>query len=148
MKTIRFLWLMTGFLVAGLTPASEAQVRNLIINGSFESPGFADNVFELTPGSTIVTGWVAGERGADWISSRFPDPSWRPPDGDYFMDLSSIYDDPPKGPDGGSISQVITTTPGFTYRLSFQMAGENANVPAPALLSVTVGSSSYSFSLQ
>jgi hypothetical protein len=131
-------WLI-GVAIAALTTVSEAQVRNLIVNGSFESPGVPGSpvisVLELLPGSTEIPGWVVGENGAYWLSLLFPDPRVRPADGEYLMDLSSIFGDTRNA----SISQVISTRPGFTYRLSFQMAGENANVPAPAVLRVTIG---------
>ena len=79
MKTAPGFPLLIGLIITAFTLVNEAEAQNLIVNGSFESPGFVtgnpfDAVFTLTPGSTDLTGWVVGERGAYWINSKFPDP--------------------------------------------------------------------------
>src|SRR5436189_2902160 len=97
---------------------------------------------DWSPGSTELTGWLVGERGADWLSSAFL-PAY-PADGSFYVDLSSADDN---APGGGSISQIVPTVSGVTYQLSFSMSGENANVPQPAQLAVTIGSTVYDFSV-
>jgi hypothetical protein len=143
MKTERIRCAVVGLVLTFLSFTCAAQPSNLLVNGSFESPGFQGAVMELAPGSTQITGWVTGQRGADWLSSAFL--YAYPADGSFYVDLSGAVDDPSGG--GGSIWQAVPTIPGLTYQLSFSMSGENANVSAPAQLAVNIGATVYNFSV-
>lgn len=78
--------------------------------GSFELGAFVDNgnnFMELASGSTAITGWTAGGGGVDWLTP----PIFGPKQGNYSVDLTRASP--------GSLSTVIPTTPGSTYRLTF-----------------------------
>lgn len=100
---------------AALTLAATAGAANAatIVNGSFESgsPQPAVGGFStLGVGSTAITGWKVVGGTIDWINGY-----WQASDGTHSLDLSG------NGP--GVIEQTITTVPGQTYRVYFDLSG-------------------------
>lgn len=107
-------------------------------NGSFETGTYVDGGggFEtLNAGDTSIDGWTVDAGSVDWIGTY-----WTAQDGAMSLDLS--------GNDAGTISQVLATTIGNTYTVSFFLAGNPAGPPTVKTLDVTAtgaASSSYSF---
>ena len=109
-------------LCALLLGASAAQA-NLLTNGSFESGAFVNqgsDTMSLASGSTVITGWSIVTDTTAWIGPTNPF-GLHANDGDYFLDLSNYQ---PGGPFAG-VTQSITTIPGATYSLSFDLGGSN-----------------------
>jgi hypothetical protein len=74
----------------------------------------------------VVTDWNIGGAGIDLIRTY-----WTPSEGKQSLDLSQLG--------SGSVSQLIPTTAGGTYTLSFDMAGNPECGPAEKLLKVYWG---------
>lgn len=99
----------------GLVAFATAAHANLIQNGSFELSSVNPNqsglgYVELPNGDTSITGWSVGGSNIDYIGSY-----WQASNGSRSIDLS--------GNAAGSVYQTFTTTPGATYSVSFDMAG-------------------------
>ena len=123
----------TSFLV------SDGQAQNLILNGSFESPGTFGNAGVgreqyLAP-STAITGWTVAGTG-DVFLHKSPDIGTDPlagstfnfaQNGNVYLDLSG------SGAPHATIYQDFPTTPLVTYTLSFYIGaaldpGQTINV--------------------
>lgn len=97
---------VVSFLLAS---AAAAQGANLIVNGSFENgPGTTTNVTVFSP-STAFPGWFVFTGSVDQVAQ------WTAAAGVYSLDMDGLS--------VGGIRQVVTTTPGAVYQLSFRMAG-------------------------
>jgi hypothetical protein len=118
---------------------------NLLVNGSFESGNFVPNpqdAMDLAIGATDMTGWTVQDASLAWIGPGNPF-GLTASDGSYFLDLSGYHDNSPYA--GVLQSQVIPTTIGQTYRLSFDIGTDPAYDTAPVGVDVTAGSSSSTF---
>jgi Protein of unknown function (DUF642)/PEP-CTERM motif len=137
--------LLFGTLVS-LIPAipTVSNAANLLTNGSFEntanfSPNSGNDTMILCsaatspclynpPGSsTSITGWtVIGASGSElaWIGPTNPysGAASYASNGSYFLDLTGYNDGAPYG----GVSQTIATTPGSSYRLSFDLGDDQA----------------------
>jgi hypothetical protein len=102
---------------AGALSASGA---NLLLNGSFESPGVAPGGFlSLTVGAPTLTGWsIVGPatRQVFAVHTAYTEPGVAYPsqDGAAWIDLTDSITPNPQG-----ISQTVATTIGNTYELSY-----------------------------
>jgi choice-of-anchor C domain-containing protein len=101
-------------LYARLVSPQDRCGANLLQNGSFETfqgtnPGASYR--RIPPGSSDLTGWTAGGLGVDLLGTY-----WKAASGNFSIDL----DDTP-GP--GTLTQVFATTPGKTYTVMFNLAG-------------------------
>ena len=90
----------------------------LITNGSYESPGFAGAFYFLQAGSTTVPGWtvIGGEihlNNDNFIN--LPAAA-----GDQYAEITGSV-----GYGKGVLSDLLTTTPGTIYELSFQLGAFN-----------------------
>lgn len=131
------------------TPTATATATpgpNLIVNSSFESPGFTTG--NQDPGrqryvapSTEITGWTIGGTGDIWLH-KCPDiqvagPSYcSADDGAIYVDLSG------SGPPHATIYQDFPTTPGQSYQLSFFIGASNLNSPSSTINVQVTGASS------
>ena len=115
--------------IAGFAMAAtliSAQAAPLITNGSFEdTTSFVDNTGQdtmtLPVGSTAMPGWtVAGSEALAWIGPANPF-SLTASAGNYFLDLTGYNSG---GPFSG-VTQNITTVPGSTYQLSFDLGSSS-----------------------
>lgn len=106
-----------GFVIASTLPSSAG--ANIIDDtygtgaGSFELGTYAGGAFvSLAPGDTTITGWTVGGPGdgVDWLS----EPSFNASQGVHSIDLENTV--------ASSISTVIATVIGQTYRLTFDAA--------------------------
>lgn len=96
-------------LLLVLASAAVAQGPNLIVNGGFENgPGTTTNVTVYSP-STAFPGWLVFTGSVDQVAE------WTAAAGIYCLDMDGLS--------VGGIRQVVPTTPGGVYQLSFRMAG-------------------------
>jgi len=105
--------LTLGIVLVLLLACVGAVSANLVSNGGFESPGTFVGTFEPF---TVLTGWNIDSGSIDLINTY-----WQPASGSYSIDLA--------GNAPASISQVLATTPGGKYDLSFMMAGNPVGAP-------------------
>ncbi len=98
--------------------AGNGRAQNLITNGSYESPGFAGAFYFLQAGSTTIPGWtvIGGEihlNNDNFIN--LPAAA-----GDQYAEITGNV-----GYGKGVLSDLLTTTPGTIYELSFQLGAFN-----------------------
>jgi hypothetical protein len=122
MKKKLFTGLVIGLLVLGMAEVVSAY---LITNGSFEAGSFipnTDNAMSLPVGSTQIVGWTVMNGEIAWINT--PN-SWGiiGSDGNFFLDLVGYHDSAPYG----EVSQIITSTVGQRYTLSFDLGTDQSN---------------------
>ena len=79
-----------------------------------------NDTMSLAAGSTVITGWTVVTDTTAWIGPTNPF-SLSANDGDFFLDLTNYQ----LGSPFAGMSQVIATTPGATYALSFDLGGSN-----------------------
>lgn len=111
-----------GFLVVGVVTAS-------VSNGSFETgptvtnpPGF----LPISAPSSSITGWTVSAGQIDYIGGY-----WAASSGSRSIDLTGSNNS------AGAISQTLTTIPGSTYTVTFDMAGNPAGPPAVKTMTVS-----------
>ena len=95
-------------------------------NGSFETGTYVDggSGFEtLSVGDTSITGWTVDAGSVDWIGTH-----WTPQDAAMSIDMN--------GTEAGAISQVLDTTIGNTYTVSFFLSGNPEGDPVVKTLDV------------
>jgi choice-of-anchor C domain-containing protein len=114
-----------SFLAGPLLCAFPAHGANIIDSiygvgaGSFEIPDPNIPTYEnLAAGSTDLYGWTVGAGSVDWVRNTV----WNASQGNYSIDMNGTAPggDPPSV---GSISTMIQTTIGTTYRVSFDISG-------------------------
>lgn len=113
---------------------------NLLTNGSFESGSFVNqgnDTMSLAAGSTVISGWTVVTDTTAWIGPTNPF-GLSASDGSYFLDLTNYQ---PGAPFAG-LTQVITTAPGSTYALSFDLGGSTFWGRPDAIVASAAGASS------
>jgi choice-of-anchor C domain-containing protein len=99
-----------------------------LTDGSFDDNGaYIDNgsgFQQLDAPNTSIPGWTVGGHSVDWISTY-----WPAQDGAMSIDLS--------GSNAGSLSQILDTTIGNTYTVSFALSGNPAGPPSLKTLEVS-----------
>lgn len=122
----------------------------LVINGSFENIAgtFAadgNGVMSIGPGKTTIPGWTTVEAELIWGAN---DNAFGPasPYGHFLVDLTGYHDSPPYG----GLTQIISTSPNQTYRISFSLGARQDNplYRGPMSIRVTAGSSSNMFTFE
>jgi len=116
---------VTLILIGATVRATPAQV----VNGSFESgqdPGV--NWLFLNSGSNAMDGWFVSFGTVEYIGGW-----WQASDGVRSIDMN--------GNIAGQISQSITTTPGVTYEVAFDMSGNPDGPPSLKEMTVTADGS-------
>jgi hypothetical protein len=101
--------------------AATAAHANLLSNGSFELGSFVNqgnDTMSLAAGSSVITGWTVVTDTTAWIGPTNPF-GLTASDGSFFLDLTNYQ----TGAPFAGMSQVIATTPGATYSLSFDLGG-------------------------
>lgn len=106
-RTTILIFVAVTFIFGLLTNAN----ANIIANGSFESGPDPDGVLPLALGSTAITGWEVSRDAIDYIGWY-----WDASDGDRSLDLDNSIG-------FGGIKQTFSTTPGWIYKVTFDMAG-------------------------
>jgi choice-of-anchor C domain-containing protein len=82
----------------------------------------------LYSGDTSITGWTVGGNSIDYIGGY-----WQASDGARSLDMSGF--------NAGSVSQTLTTTPGTTYQVLFDLAGNPDGGPTVKTLEVSAAGS-------
>jgi Protein of unknown function (DUF642)/PEP-CTERM motif len=107
-------------LAAALGLGGAAQAANLVTNGSFEQPNIVGGntyvVYDTT--QTDIVGWsILAPTPTEWVQLT-PDTyaGLRGSEGRQWLDLTGIY-----GYDKGVRSASFATTPGATYRITFDV---------------------------
>lgn len=97
---------------------------NLIVNGSFEQPVTASDVYPMTT-SQILSGWtVADQPGDDWVAifSNIFASGYRPNAYDGSQVLAFNTWSWAGYPGGARVFQNVPTVPGVRYELTFKLA--------------------------
>jgi choice-of-anchor C domain-containing protein len=105
---------------------------NLVLNGSFEQGPAVGSFTTLSYGDGSISGWTVAGNGIDYIGT-----DWTASNGGRSLDLNST--------DAGSIEQTFLTTPGATYNVSFDLAGNPFQPPTVKTLRVSAGGRSQVF---
>lgn len=116
-----------------MRPSSAAE-KNLVYNGSFEvrEPGeLHRNIDTVTPDREDLVAWAVTGKSVDWIGPE----RWKASHGKYCLDIDAP---------GGVLTQ-IRTTPGKTYRLTFDMAGNVEIPPSKKNLTVSIDDRKHQF---
>jgi len=124
--------------------AASAAAPNILTNGSFEDyggTGFNSNI------GAGLFGWTIGAAGGiDIVFSTGIEPFyWQAPDGDVSLSLNWFRPE--------SVSQMIATTPGTPYHLSFFMGAEIYGGPTTRTMDVlwngaVIGNPSFQYTAQ
>jgi len=129
---ISVLWLAVAIGVNAADPPPGG--ANLVVNGGFELGANPGNTLTLAAvDSTSITSWTVQSGSIDLIGSR-----WIAGEGANCLDMS--------GTGVGSIRQEISgLTGGYSYRLTFLLAGNPEMGPAIKQLRVSLGGVSQDF---
>ena len=106
-----------------------------IVNGSFEvgsNDAGLGGFSTLNGGSTAITGWTVTGHSVDWINGY-----WQASNGTHSVDLNGLG--------VGGVSQTIATTPGQTYKLTFDMSGNPDHGTNVFSMLVSAGNASQGF---
>ncbi len=140
MKQIIFVGIVCAFVALPAT-------ADLVTNGSFESGLAPGTHITLPEGSTEIDGWTVIGSGVTLASDSidYIGTTWEASEGNRSLDLNGYFGT-------GGVQQVITTTPGDTYVVTFDMAGNPDNGPTIKTMDVlaigtTTQSQSYSFDI-
>jgi choice-of-anchor C domain-containing protein len=114
------------FAIAALVcTGGAAKAASLLVNGSFEQGPPAGSFVNLAGGNTSITGWVVTGEGIDYIGTL-----WAASNGTHSLDLDGSVASSITPPfDIGGIAQTFATTPGTSYIVTFDMAGNPLNLP-------------------
>lgn len=137
-KTIGSLVLSLAFLVAG----GSAFAANLVVNGSFETPGCGNDCVLDTPAQAdFISGWTTFLSGVEYINVRAAIGSSVAADGVMSVDLANyVYQN------GGGIQQNISTVVGARYRLTFSAGNSKyANRTGNGVINIKVAGQTTSF---
>jgi choice-of-anchor C domain-containing protein len=95
-------------VIAAATISPQQAQGNLVVNGGFESPVILSQWSTFGPGP--LGGWTISSGSVEILRSY-----WQPSEGLQSLDTA--------GNESGLIQQTITTVPGLTYRLTFDLSG-------------------------
>ena len=133
--------LRTLFLSGALAAGIPAQA-NLLANGSFELGAFVNegnDTMSPPAGSTVITGWTVVADTTAWIGPTNPF-GLTASDGSFFLDLTNYQ----AGAPFAGVTQIVATTPGATYSLSFDL-GSSSQWGLPDSLTASAGGTSLTF---
>lgn len=122
--------LMTSCVIAVLMVSDGIFAGPTIVtNGSFEDgPPISGKFASFGRNSTAIPGWTVTAGSVECIVTY-----WESSDGSRSLDLS--------GSSAGAITQNLTTTPGVTYLVSFDLAGNPAGGPEVKGVRIRAGTS-------
>jgi Protein of unknown function (DUF642) len=110
----------------GLPSVCSAQASNLIVNGGFESPSVSFPWQNFAVGSSAITGWTVIADTASVLNSNCCLPA-SPYEGSQYLDLTGPNDSQRRY---GGVAQVVATSIGQVYELSFQQGNYFNNTPS------------------
>jgi len=129
-------------LLSGALAAGASAQANLLTNPSFESGAFVNqgnDTMSPPAGSTVITGWTVVTDATAWIGPTNPF-NLTASDGSFFLDLTNYQ----AGAPFAGMSQTISTIPGATYSLSFDL-GSSTQWGAPDSLTASAAGTSQTF---
>ena len=134
---------MAILLATAFAAAGGAQANDLV-NGSFElgtHTNDGNNTETFLAGATAITGWTTVGSHVSWIAD--PNPFLlTAQDGSRFLDLTGYT----AGAPFGGVTQTITTTPGASYVLTFQLGSYTARWGGPPVsITASAGGTSQLF---
>ena len=104
------LTLALAAALAALAPAQAAGQTSIVVNGDFESPVVVGNFGYFAPPG--FDSWTVDQGSVDLVRDL-----WTAASGAQSLDLTGACCEP------GSVSQVLSTTAGAAYALTFAFAG-------------------------
>jgi hypothetical protein len=105
---------LASILAAVLAGTAAGQTTGIVVNGGFEAPVVDAPWAQRLPGSTFG-GWTVDNDGQGIVQvATFGSPAAY--EGGQCLELNFYV--------SGGVSQVLATTPGASYRLSFALAGQ------------------------
>lgn len=107
---------------------------DVITNGSFEIGPNPGAYITLQVGSTSITGWTVTRASIDYKGTY-----WQHSNGSRSVDLDG-------SPGFGGIAQTFETTPGRTYTIRFDMAGNPDGLPVIKRMRITAAGQQQDFS--
>lgn len=131
------LLICSSFFVAS------ASYANLIVNGSFESPGAAYTSDYAAIASNTLPSWTStvgnGTGPANYLSALNSSAYWipNPQSGSYCVQLDSS-DTAAFYSTGASLSQTVALTAGVSYLLTFYMSAETNGAGTPVTSQINV----------
>jgi choice-of-anchor C domain-containing protein len=122
---------------------SQAQEASLIVNGSFEDGPRPPRFVNLAGGSDALRGWVVTGEGVDHVGPGY----WTSSEGTHAVDLDGSARSRLTPPFAhGGITQTFATTPGATYRVTFDLSGNPYQKPDVKLMRVSAAGQEAEFS--
>jgi choice-of-anchor C domain-containing protein len=131
MNTTYMRTIIAGVVGAAMTVPFGAGA-NLVIDGGFE--GYGSGIYTEYTASANIGAWQVTAGSVDVVTASY----WQPASGNDSTDMAGLSN--------GTIEQTIATTPGASYYLSFNMAGNPDGPPTLKTLRVYFGSAYNDFS--
>ncbi|EJN36324.1 DUF642 domain-containing protein [Pseudomonas sp. GM80] len=142
MKAIKNGFAPVALAAALLASGSAAFGAELVVNGSFESPGCSNDCILNTPAQAdFVTGWTTFLSGVEYINVNAAIGNSAAADGSMSVDLANYT-----YLNGGGIQQNINTVVGARYRLTFSAGNSTyVNRSGNGIINVKVAGQTTSF---
>lgn len=142
MKAIKNGFAPVALAAALLASGGAAFGAELVVNGSFESPGCSNDCILNTPAQAdFVTGWTTFLSGVEYMNVRAAIGSSAAVDGAMSVDLANYT-----YLNGGGIQQNINTVVGARYRLTFSAGNSKyVNRSGNGIINVKVAGQTTSF---
>ncbi len=123
---------VAALLILAVAPAR----AEMAVNGGFESsPTPPDAAFvTVQTGSTAITGWTVTHAPINVVDGAY----WVPVEGQRSLGLNATSN-------GGGIAQLLTTQPGSTYQVRFNLSGEPFTTPTLKTLRVSAAGQQHDF---
>ncbi len=145
---IRTMPVLAGAALAVATLLSNSALNaqppgqtNLVVNGSFEQGPNPGSYVNLAGGVSSIAGWVVSGEGIDYIGNL-----WVASDGLRSIDLDGSARSRTTPPySRGGVAQTFATTPGASYAVSFDLAGNPFGGPPVKPLRVSAAGQSMDF---
>ncbi|WP_207866771.1 DUF642 domain-containing protein [Pseudomonas sp. 58(2021)] len=125
-----------------LAASGSAFAAELVVNGSFETPGCANDCILNTPAQAdFINGWTTFLSGVEYMNVRAAIGSSVAADGAMAVDLANyVYEN------GGGIQQNINTVVGAKYRLTFSAGNSKyVNRTGNGVINVKIAGQTTSF---
>jgi len=129
-------------MIALASTNARAQPVSLLVNGSFEDGPVAAAYLNLVGGASSILGWVVTGEGIDYVGPRY----WASSDGTHALDLDGSVRSRISPPFAqGGIAQTFATTPGTSYLVTFDLAGNPYRPPTIKPLRVSAAGQEMEF---
>jgi len=142
MKVIKNSIAPVALAAALLASGNAAFGAEMVVNGSFESPGCSNDCILNTPAQAdFITGWTTFLSGVEYMNVRAAIGSSAAADGAMSVDLANYT-----YLNGGGIQQNINTVVGARYRLTFSAGNSKyVNRTGNGIINVKVAGKTTSF---